>query len=691
MSIATKFRSVFRGQLTFTDLVRETFRRRRAAGRRALERHEIDAIAAEPARLSAEYASLSSTELLAHFRCRRSFLFAEEAGGNAKKFLSAETAKLLDDANRIVQRSQWELAGFGVLEFTGEDRWRRDPLGSKVWGLEYHADVNLFAGDGADIRVLWELNRLGHVVTLACAYAVTGDEQYAETTFTQIEEWVSQNPYGRGANWQCAMEVALRSINLLAAFDLMRSSSACTEERLALLLNLFDQHGRNILDNNEFSYFATSNHYLSDVVGLFWIGTCLPELQHAEEWRRFGLSEIIREMHKQVLADGADFESSTGYHKFVAEMLLLTFLLARKNSVEVSNEHWQKLRTMFDFLHGIIRPDAGIPLIGDADGSQIVPVVKRDSDDAAYLLALAAVAFDEPKFTEFAVLSPEILWFLGGEAVKTFNAMERPAASGSAAFPQSGAYVLRDCDLYLHLNANDTGTNGRGSHAHNDALSIEVSAFGSAFIVDPGSCVYNLDRETRHRFRSTAYHSTVMIDGKEQNRTYIDLPFVLGNEAKPELNEWKTGEEKDRVSARHFGYERISDPVIHRRTVQFDKRDKYWTLTDELTGRGKHDVAVSFHLASGVSVETDGETARLSDLKGNILLIRMNGLAAEFQVLESAVSRNYGDIRSSFILRMQRSSEIPLTFHTAIVPVRAGQKIEPRLALLDRVADNTDS
>ena len=85
------------------------------------------------------------------------------------------------------------------------------------------------------------------------------------------------------------------------------------------MLRFFDQHGRFILDNNEFSYIATSNHYLSDVVGLFWLGTLFPEFEHAAAWREFGLSEMLREMDKQILPDGADFEASTGYHKFVSE------------------------------------------------------------------------------------------------------------------------------------------------------------------------------------------------------------------------------------------------------------------------------------------------------------------------------------------------------------------------------------
>src|SRR5205085_10029900 len=171
--------------------------------------------------------------------------------------------------------------------------------------------------------------RLGHLLTLARAYAVARDESFAEEFFKQVESWRAQNPAGFGPNWACAMEVSLRAMNLLAAFQIFRHSRAMNEQRLAALLALFDAHARHVRRNLEFSYIATGNHYLSDVVGLLWLGVLLPELRAAEEWRAFGLREVLREMDKQVLADGADCEASTGYHRFVAELFLYSFKIGR--------------------------------------------------------------------------------------------------------------------------------------------------------------------------------------------------------------------------------------------------------------------------------------------------------------------------------------------------------------------------
>ena len=693
MSIANKFRSAFRGDVSFFTLVREVLRRRRAAARHSVERRDLDRIAITPARLASCFQSLSPDALLQHFRRKpHAFFTLEQIGERSTRLFPEETQKLIADADRIVDESTWDLAGFGPLEFKGENVWRRDPLGTKDWGLDYHANVVVYPDDKADIRVLWELSRFGHALTLACAFAVKSDERYAEAFFSQVHAWVEQNPYGRGANWNCAMETALRAMNLLAAFDILRLSAACTEERLAMMLKLFDQHGRFTLDNNEFSYLATSNHYLSDVVGLFWIGTMLPELEQAGKWREFGLSEMIREMDVQILPDGADFEASTGYHSFVTQMLLFTFILAKKSGTDLPGTWGQKLRSMLRYIRGITRPDGRTPLIGDADGSQVAPIVKRDSDDTAYLLAIGTVMFDEPRSRGAGDPTPEMLWLLGGEAVEKYNSLAVDEAATSLAFPNAGAYVMRHEDLYLHLNTNDAGVNGRGSHAHNDALSIEVAALGRPFLVDPGSYVYNLDREARGRFRSTFYHSTVSVDGAEQNTMRDDMPFILGNESRPVVREWQTGEDRDVVSAEHFGYTRLPQPVVHRRTVELNKRERYWLITDELSGSGSHRLMFSFHLAPGISPTVIGGTAvSLFDGEGRGLMITAGGIDVAAETVAAFASRNYGHRESASIVRWNVFAELPFSASFTLGPVGPNETANERLLLLSRVADNMKS
>ena len=688
MSIVRKIKRTLRGEVAPTAAALELLRRSRVRLDRRRERSRLSKLQERAAKLQSTYAAMSGTELLDHFRTRSQpvFLpgFSIDAGAAQAKLFPEETQKLISDAQRIAETHSWPLLGIGELNFGEQIDWHRDPLSQFHWPLEYYADLNLFRNDGSDARVLWELNRLAHFITLARAYAVTRDEIFAREFFAQLESWYSQNPYGRGVNWTCAMEVALRATNLLAAFEIFRHSSELDEQKLALMLAMFDQHGTFIREHLEFSHIATSNHYLSDVVGLVWLGMMLPELEPATEWREFGLREVRREMDKQVLADGADFESSTGYHRFVLELFLYTFILCRANKFDVEDKYWQKLQQMLYYLRAYLRPDGRAPLIGDSDSGQFLPITKRAGDDHAYLLPLGATVFrdsdlKDPRFDE----TPELLWILGEEGVDSYDELTASRSwPESAAFADAGVYIMRREDEYLLLNASGAGINGRGSHGHNDALAIEVSACGRAFIVDPGTYVYSANLDERHRFRSTAHHSTVEIDGVEQNTTQKDLPFVIGDEAKPKVVKWERGADEDIVSAEHYGYTNLKDPVTHRRTVKFDKQGHHWLITDEFLGTGNHEFAVRFHFAAGLNIQVvDNDMVRAEDSNGKISLTVIGLNARTSPQLETQfLSCDYLSKSERTVACWRIQATAPAVFHWAIVPVCAGEDLQQRLS-----------
>jgi hypothetical protein len=577
MALLKKLKRALRGEVKLTTAAREAIRRSRVAALSRRERALLDKD--HPLSLTPAFASLSATDLLNHFQQKTPIPFF----GPCDPCLSVVV-----------------------------NEWRRDPRSNYLWPLDYHRDLKLIRSDGSDVRVVWEVNRLGHLLRSPSA-----------TEFVaQLRSWHEQNPYARGPNWSCAMEVALRAINILVAFEGFRTSPQLDPESLQFTLRLLQQHGRYIGDNLEFSYIATSNHYLSDVAGLLWLGVLLPELREATRWRDFGLTELLREMDKQILEDGADFESSTGYHRFVCELFLYSFVLCREHNIEIDAKYWQKLHQMLAYIKAYLRPDGLAPLIGDTDGGQVLPFHPRAADDHAYLLELGAEVLNDPD-------------------------LKLPERT-SKAFSDAGIYIMRHDDCYLSFNASGVGINGRGSHGHNDALSIEVSARGRAFIVDPGSYVYSADLQMRHAFRSTAYHSTVKIDGEEQNTIEPNMPFVIGNEARPRVLEWQSNENYDKVIAEHYGYRRLPVPITHRRTVTFDKSDCSWLIEDEFLGSGEHQVETRFHFNDGLRLEVKGAEIEATDKELNVGLVVCSLSLNEAPSLEQQhVSRGYGELVDS--------------------------------------------
>jgi hypothetical protein len=706
-ALIPKFRRALRGGVTWRAALLEAVRRGGASVASRRERALVTRgeVSPAPARLRAEFARMSASELLVHFRRRERPVFlpgfelsSEELARKSRAEFPESTAQLIESARLIVEEHAWPLLGYGVMRFSASIDWLRDPLSGAQWPRAFHRDVKILRGDGSDARVLWELNRLSHFVTLGRAYALTGDEQFAEEFFSQWESWRAQNPVGQGVNWACAMEAALRATNLLAAFRLFRRSPHLTETRLSALLETFDEHGAHIRRNLEFSYLVTSNHYLSDVVGLLWLGVCLPELEAARGWCEFGLREMLREMDKQVLADGADAEASTGYHRLVAELFLYSFLLCRANRIEIDERHWQNMRAMLEYVNSYLRPDGRAPLVGDTDSGRFIPVTRRGADEHAYLLAVGAVVFKEPRWKSTVVSTAhgegttpeEVLWLLGVEGVEAYRALGGAAEArvSSRAFPNAGTYVMRADDLYLLFNASGAGLGGRGSHGHNDALSVEVSAGGASLVADAGTYVYTADLAARHLFRSTAYHSTVEVDGEEQNTTDARAPFVIGDEARPRVIVWESTQTRDHVEAVHEGYRRLaSGAVTHRRAVTFEKHGRVWLVEDVLTGAGEHTFRFFFHFAPGTSarVRADGIVEVCDKMTGACLLVVPLDVRERPTLEARWSSRDYGERAETRAACWAVRALAPLRARWALVPVRAGEDEQARLSEVENL------
>jgi hypothetical protein len=375
-------------------------------------------------------------------------------------------------------------------------------------------------------------------------------------------------------------------------------------------------------------------------------------------------------------------------------MFLYSFVLCHLNGIDVEARFWTKLRGMIEYIRAYVRPDRLAPLVGDSDSGQFLPIVRRRADDHSYLLALGAAVFHEPRFkpiTRSADLQnseetpEELFWILGERGVADYEGLPDGEVPISRAFPDAGLYILREGDLYLLLNASESGIKGRGSHGHNDALSIEVSAGGAAFIVDPGSFVYTHNLSERHLFRSTAYHSTVQVDGVEQNTTDEAIPFIIGNEARPRVLSWETTAEADSVVVEHYGYQRLPQPVTHRRTVRFKKVERYWLVEDELTGEGTHDFAFRFHCAPGLEVTVAG-CLRLHDNStgARLFVASLSGFPRP-ELQSGFVSTDYGARQPSVIACWSEQAAVPRRRRWAIVPLRANEDDAAALELIAKL------
>jgi Heparinase II/III N-terminus/Heparinase II/III-like protein len=591
-----------------------------------------------------------------------------------KRFFPGSIDEARHEADAIVKH-QIKLFGH-TYAMKPQIDWHSDPRTGAGWPLEHYTRILLRLGQGSDVRKVWELNRLHHLTALGRAYALTGDERYTEEFLFQLASWYEQNPPRFGVNWTVAMEAAIRAVNVISAFEMFRASPHMTDEAIELTLKMLLAHGRFIRSNLEFSYRSASNHYLSNLIGLFAIGMTMPELGDSGAWVKFGAGRLLEEMDRQVLPDGVDYEGATGYHRFVLEIFALFFSLSHASGLELPGEYWERLEAMFNFVRAYLKPDLTAPTIGDSDDGRLIRFKERPPSDHSYLMSIAAILLESETFKQSSRLDEEAVWWFGEQGREAFESLAvNESEAGSQAFPQAQIFIQRAASLYSIIDCGDHGARGYGSHAHSDALSLETFALGRTFLRDPGTFVYTASSRWRNQFRSTAYHNTVRIDGREISPIDEEQIFALGANVQPRVNRWESTPERDTLDAEHHAYANLPEPVIHRRVITLDKREGYWIIEDVFTGDGAHQFEFFFNLDAGldVSAESNGR-AIARDQSVALAIVPVSNNKFETKIVTRWVSPGYGTrMRSSGII-YRLYTDVPFENTMLLIPYNLGDE-----------------
>jgi hypothetical protein len=425
-------------------------------------------------------------------------------------------------------------------------------------------------------------------------------------------------------------------------------------------------------------YFSPNTHLTGEALGLFYIGILFPELPKASYWRQLGERILLAQLKKQVLPDGVYFEQSTCYQGYTIEIYLHYLILAKRNDLSVPAVVTERIQLMLDYMLSVSRPDGSIPQIGDADGGRVLPLLRRSPDDYRNLFAVAAVLFNRTDYAWAARgVAPEVFWLLGKTGCESFEVLlpAPPERLASRHFPDGGYAILqnnwtRDAHQLI-FDVGPLGCHVSGGHGHADMLSIQCCAFGEGQLVDPGTYCYTAHSNWRDHFRGTAAHSTLIVD--RQNQAVPAGPFAWQKRPRARMKRWVSTPTYDLADASHDAYQKLKDPVTHRRRVLFVK-SRYWLLIDDIDGKDVHQIELNFQFGSTqVTHGTDG-WARSRNADGRGLLIRTFTTdvmqaeihQGEIEPIRGWISTDYGLRQAAPSLTYSIVSKLPLRIVTLL-------------------------
>lgn len=492
-------------------------------------------------------------------------------------------------------------------------QWNIDPKTATVAPLYFGKTMN-YRDEAVvgDIKYLWEPSRHIQLVPLCMAFRLTGEQRYLQSFRTQLQSWFEQCPYMQGPQWVSSLEMGIRLINWSICWQLIdgRSSELFSGERgqvfLKQWLDSIYQHCHFI--NGHYSRFSSANnHLIGEASGVYVAAQTWPFWQQMASWQSSAKNVLETESQVQNFADGVNKEQAISYQQFVLDFLLIPYL-ASINTGPFSSRYLGTIESMMEYLTAMIDVSGNVPMIGDADDGYAVKLdYSQDFCPYRSLLATGAVLFERPDFKhKGGSFDGKSQVLLGADLARHYEQLAMEPYEQKQVFREGGYYILGDRfnteeEVKMVVDAGPLGYSGIAAHGHADALHLYLSVAGVEILVDPGTYAYHTEKKWRNYFRGTSAHNTIRIDGLDQSQ--IGGNFMWLDKADTEVESFLSSGSYDVLRARHNGYMRLVDPVLHQREISYAKAESSFEISDIITCNSSHIAEQFWHFAEDTRVE----------------------------------------------------------------------------------------
>ncbi len=498
--------------------------------------------------------------------------------------------------------------------------WHQNPLDQTTVPQSFGPHIN-YRDDQlvGDVKILWEMGREQHLLPLAAAYALHGDELIREHIINEIAEWVQANPFASGVHWCSTLEVSLRLISwsviqhLLLLRDGGDGLPGMMPDRPAFERAVF-QHQWFIRQHLSL-HSSANNHYIGELSGLWLSCVLLPSSDvRCQRWRRWSKQQLEVQAMQQVFSDGVNKEQAMYYHLWVLEYFLLLHVTGLRMADAFSTSFVQRIAAMAGFLRDVMPEHGEPPQIGDSDDGFVLRFEAKWPQKPYHDVLVAAGNILHDPSLIISGYGSKAMWYAAMIRHTPLPVSMQRRKQYPRIYQQGGYAVLGHERMHVLFDAGSLGYPAIAAHGHADALSVTMAIDGQWWLVDPGTYAYHSKRQWRDYFRSTLAHNTMTLAGK--NQSDIGGPFLWLRHAHATLD-YAHG----KANGQHDGYHHLG--ISHQRQVYIDQQAMALHIEDEVTGAEEQLVQFCFHLHPEVTMVADDDNSwllRRQNTSGAVIL-----------------------------------------------------------------------
>ena len=503
---------------------------------------------------------------------------------------------------------------------------RRAPLAAYCFSID-HRDASVTG----NVKQVWELSRLQHLSVLCLAYALSGDERYAERVAAHLRSWWRANPWLAGTNWTSGIEVGIRLISLAWTRRLLNSWTGAP----GLFEHDGDALGQIWAHQRYLAAFpstgsSANNHAVAEAAGLLVGALAFPWWPESEPWARRAAGWLEAELARNSFPSGTNREMAFEYHGLVAELALVAGAEADAAGHPLSDATWELVARMCDVVAATADASLAPPRYGDGDDGKAL-VLDPSASRWEALLDTGRALVGSPEW--WPPTRPGATSYLLAALAAKHPAHDRPLRRPHH-FADAGLTILRGrtddgAEVWCRCDSGPHGFLSIAAHGHADALSVEVRHAGVEILADPGTYCYHDEPEWRAYFRSTLGHNTLEVGGRDQS--VAAGPFLWSAQANTKLISVEMTQDGEATSwsAEHDGYASLQPGATHRRSVKLlngagrdgavtgiEVRDEVRgaitsTGTAAGAGAGEHPLRLAFHFGPALEATLEGHRVHL--------------------------------------------------------------------------------
>jgi hypothetical protein len=436
-----------------------------------------------------------------------------------------------------------------------------------------------------DIKLIWEPGRFGWAITLARAYAFSGESKYAREFWDKTLHFLEVHPPNLGRQWQSAQEVAIRLMALVFCDRVLASSPKSTLANRQRLWQAVAEHAQRIPPTLVYARAQNNNHLSSEAAGLYTAGIYLADHPEAAHWKALGWRWLNWGFQHQINEFGTYVQNSTNYHRLMLQLALFTDWLRRDSG----EPDWpgatrERFAAAASWLWALTDPQTGaVPNLGANDGAYIFPLTSQPFNDFRPVVNAAARAFLEKTIPKFNLQNEMSAWF--GLTEQRESEEKQPQAQD---VPRVESGPGR---AFLHA----AHFNDRPSHA--DQLHVDLWWQGVNVARDAGTYLYNAVLPWDNALATAFVHNTLTLDGQDQMVRAGRFLWLDWAQAKILIQEVDEEGDIRRIVAEHNGYRHLG--AVHQRTLEATRVG--WRVTDAVlpvdgVKNRSHEVRISWLL-----------------------------------------------------------------------------------------------